>query len=477
MKEALPIAQRARQENEDDQSPAEVLKKALPIAQRARQENEDDQSPAEVLKEALPIAQRARQENEDDQSPAEVFKETIPILQRARQENEDDQRPAEVLKEAPGDPAADPSGSQGRASFFPSSSSAGIPALAASCVVKMPRPTRADTHAALVAAAAFIARRRKKFKGATTMVAEQSPGRGTDVSMHGSVVEQRCLQAGDVPSFDVHFSKDGNLQERPALATASYASGKGNKGPPAKGKDFDQGGTDVPRATISKGGTMRAAAPMSSPCAGHLQSSKKVFKTDGKDLDPRCIEVYHRMQSLEETTRWVLVFDIAFTQESCGDHFSDGTTLQHLLDQLNSGEVQLDAAFLQLSCVETRVGIVSINNRRLLVLKSFAHSLRKNIHVCCRVRTLDADCERLLESCYDGRYHRETFLQQLKLMQTIVFHRDKHYSKKIRVRQSIRVKGKGKSGRKGKAAGRGEAMKRTHGKGYQKGCSGRRRLS
>ena len=27
------------------------------------------------------------------------------------------------------------------------------------------------------------------------------------------------------------------------------------------------------------------------------------------------------------------------TEESCGDHFSDGTTLQHLLDQLKSGEL------------------------------------------------------------------------------------------------------------------------------------------
>lgn len=147
------------------------------------------------------------------------------------------------------------------------------------------------------------------------------------------------------------------------------------------------------------------------------------------------------LKSLAPKLRKVRVDDIEFTQDTCADHFSDGRRCDDTLKQLLRGEIRLDAEWLTLDVVETSSGVLaSFNNRRLRMLKTYQKFVQQQrpgdtvtVEVRCRVRTMEADFESVLEQLYKLQ-HKETFQQQKELFRNVLFHRDSEYRGEIHVR-------------------------------------------
>eukprot|EP00439_Symbiodinium_sp_Y106_P057427 s2811_g8.t1 len=117
------------------------------------------------------------------------------------------------------------------------------------------------------------------------------------------------------------------------------------------------------------------------PATAKAKAKAKSAKLPGTKTSVRQIQ-RHLIRG--SRTCWVPVSQVSFTQESCSDHFKDGTPTQHLLEKLLAGHCLPTERFLRLECVETSVGIASFNNRRLQVLKSFAKATRDDVKICCK---------------------------------------------------------------------------------------------
>ena len=84
--------------------------------------------------------------------------------------------------------------------------------------------------------------------------------------------------------------------------------------------------------------------------------------------------------------------------------------------------------------------LASFNNRRLRMLKTYQKFVQQQrpedtvtVEVRCRVRTMEADFESVLEQLYKLQ-HKETFQQQKELFRNVLFHRDSEYRGEIHVR-------------------------------------------